>query len=71
MRCVVFIVCGGFKVSISDVTEFWSMVEEALRDPGSDWEVRCHDGELFRVPKQKVVDRKKSKEGRSTSILDK
>lgn len=50
-RCVVFIVCGGFKVSISNAVEFQRIVYNAQREPGSGWEVICDDGEIFRVPK--------------------
>jgi len=48
-RCVVFIVCGGFKVSLSDTEEFRSIVEHARCVPGTNWEVRCDDGEIFKA----------------------
>jgi len=53
-RCVVFIVCGGFKVSLSDTEEFRNIVGHARRAPGANWEVRCNDGEIFKVPKRDV-----------------
>lgn len=58
LRCVVFIVCGGFKVSISDAIEFQTVVDEAQRDSGPGWEVRCDDGELLRVPVREIVESK-------------
>ncbi|EKM82988.1 hypothetical protein AGABI1DRAFT_69092 [Agaricus bisporus var. burnettii JB137-S8] len=51
-RCVVFIVCGGFKVSLSDAIEFRDIVENDKSDASADWEVLCPDGQLLRVPKQ-------------------
>ncbi len=55
-RSVVFIVCGGFKVSISEASEFQRIVDEDLKSPDSHWHVRCNDGELFQVRKKAVVD---------------
>jgi L-serine/L-threonine ammonia-lyase len=51
-RCVVFIVCGGFKVSLSDAIEFREIVEKDKNDASGDWEVLCPDGERLRVPKK-------------------
>jgi len=48
-RCVVFIVCGGFKVSLLDTEEYRNIVGRARRTPGSSCEVRCDDGEIFKV----------------------
>jgi L-serine/L-threonine ammonia-lyase len=50
-RCLVFIVCGGFKVSINDATEFQTLLDEDPKTPGLFWQVCCPDGELFEVPK--------------------
>lgn len=58
MRNVVFIVCGGFKVSIADAAEFQSIVDEDSRSLGSYWQVRSDDGELFQFPKRAGVNSK-------------
>jgi len=58
MRCVVFIVCGGFKVSTSDVMEFQKIIEEDLENPESCWQVQCDDGKVYKVPKQTAVNSK-------------
>lgn len=51
-RCVVFIVCGGFKVSLSDAVEFREIVEKDMNGASTEWEVLCPDGERLQVPKQ-------------------
>lgn len=50
-HCVVFIVCGGFKVSLLDTGEFQNIIGNARREPGTSWEVRCDNGEIFQVPR--------------------
>ncbi|KXN82538.1 L-serine dehydratase/L-threonine deaminase [Leucoagaricus sp. SymC.cos] len=50
-RCVVFVVCGGFKVSISDAVEFRTIVDEVQHNSSVAWEVRCDDGEILQIPK--------------------
>lgn len=52
-----FIVCGGFKVSLSDATEFQSIVENMRV---ANRQVLCHDGELFQVPETVIVDGKRN-----------
>ena len=46
-RTVVYIVCGGFKISLSELAEFKTIVEA---DKASDWKVKCN-GEDWNVPK--------------------
>ncbi len=53
-RCVVFIVCGGFKVSLLDTGEFQNIIGNARREPGTSWEVRCDNGEIFQVPRWRL-----------------
>ena len=52
-RPVVFIVCGGFKVTLEDMAEYRSLVEADLKDgegTGGCWDVLC-DGETWKVEK--------------------
>ncbi|RDB23982.1 Serine dehydratase-like [Hypsizygus marmoreus] len=49
-RTVVFIVCGGFKVSLEDVAGFRRLVNEDV-DKGGVWNVLCNDGDTFSVEK--------------------
>lgn len=50
-KTVVFVVCGGFKVSLDDMVEYRQLVEADLESGGVDyWEVLC-DGERWRVDK--------------------
>ncbi|KAJ3522750.1 hypothetical protein NM688_g8829 [Phlebia brevispora] len=46
-RTVVYIVCGGFKVSLAELEEFRKLVEADLSDA---WEVLCN-GERWSIPK--------------------
>ncbi|KDQ59473.1 hypothetical protein JAAARDRAFT_33046 [Jaapia argillacea MUCL 33604] len=48
-RTLVFIVCGGFKISMSEMVEYRQIVEENLKK-GKAWEVLC-DGETWTVQK--------------------
>lgn len=50
-RTVVFIVCGGFKISLDDVAKFQEMLDEDLRDNRVGWEVLCGDGRKINVNK--------------------
>jgi len=43
---VLFIVCGGFKVSMDEMVEYGRLAETA----GDEWEILC-DGEKVRVGK--------------------
>lgn len=45
-RTVLFIVCGGFKVSLDDMMEYRRLADI----PGDEWEILC-DGEHVRIPK--------------------
>ncbi|KAF8633703.1 hypothetical protein AX17_004361 [Amanita inopinata Kibby_2008] len=49
-RVVVFIVCGGFKVSMEDVVEFRDYLE-SLKGVHGGFKVKCDDGQLFEVDK--------------------
>ena len=46
-RNVVFIVCGGFKVSLEEMSEYQALLDADLHQ---DWEVFC-DGERWHVGK--------------------
>lgn len=47
-RNVIFIVCGGFKVSIAELMEY---AKTAAADKVPEWEVLCN-GEQWGIPKQ-------------------
>ncbi|KAF4576879.1 hypothetical protein EYR40_001128 [Pleurotus pulmonarius] len=49
-KSVVFIVCGGFKVSLSDMTEYRDIVDEDLKAEAGSWDVFC-DGDVIKVDK--------------------
>lgn len=46
-RCVVFIVCGGFKTSLEEMKEFREVVSEST----DRWEVVYDDGVTIAVPR--------------------
>lgn len=51
-RVVVFVVCGGFKISLEELGEYAQVVKDDIdRDPGGAWEVICEDGDRLKVPK--------------------
>ncbi|KAF8655861.1 hypothetical protein AX16_002944 [Volvariella volvacea WC 439] len=50
-RVVVFIVCGGFKISVSDIEEYRKLVERNIQEGGTTWGVLCDDGTVFPVDK--------------------
>lgn len=47
-RTVVYIVCGGFKVSLAELAEYKSIVEA---DKAPEWDVLCN-GERWSISKQ-------------------
>jgi len=49
-RTVVFIVCGGFKISLDDVLEYRKLVDEEVAHGGA-WKVLLDDGDIFEVEK--------------------
>ncbi|KAJ7581119.1 tryptophan synthase beta subunit-like PLP-dependent enzyme [Mycena floridula] len=49
-RTVVFVVCGGFKVSFEDIIEYKRLMEEDMARSDS-WAVIWGDGNVCRVPK--------------------
>ena len=49
-KTVVFIVCGGFKISLKEVEEYRAIVQRELESGKSDWECACN-GERWDVPK--------------------
>lgn len=50
-KTVVFIVCGGFKISLDVMAEYQQLVDADLESGGVDyWEVLC-DGECWHVEK--------------------
>lgn len=50
-RTVVFIVCGGFKISLDDAVDYRRIVEEDIKANGEFWGVLCDDGKVFQVEK--------------------
>lgn len=48
---VVFIVCGGFKVSLDDAAEYRRIVDQDKESRGQVWDVFCDDGKPFQVVK--------------------
>lgn len=49
-RVVVFIVCGGFRISLNDLVEYESIVKKELSSGSDGWDVVCN-GEKVQVPK--------------------
>lgn len=49
LRTVVFIVCGGFKVSLEEMVEYRDIVNADVRS-GGHWEVLCN-GERWVIDK--------------------
>lgn len=47
-RTVVFIICGGFKISLEEVAEYKKLVDEDLLAGNGTWDVHC-GGEIFKV----------------------
>lgn len=50
-RTVVFIVCGGFKVSVSEANEYQEMLNSEPGGNGEAWSVKLDDGGLFTFDK--------------------
>ena len=50
-RTVVFIVCGGFKISLDDVAIYRDIVDKDVRDNGDSWEVLRNGGKKLKVEK--------------------
>ena len=46
---IVFIVCGGFKISLDDMEEYRRIVAADLA-AGGDWDIACN-GETFAISK--------------------
>ncbi|KAF8627898.1 hypothetical protein AX15_004192 [Amanita polypyramis BW_CC] len=46
---VVFVVCGGFKVSTADLSEFKNCLEDARAKTNGNWGVKYDDGQLLTV----------------------
>ena len=49
-KTIVFIVCGGFKISLKEMEEYRVVVQQELEAGKDDWECAC-DGERWYVPK--------------------
>lgn len=49
-KTIVFIVCGGFKISLKEMEEYRTVVQQELEAGKNDWECAC-DGERWHVPK--------------------
>jgi L-serine/L-threonine ammonia-lyase len=47
---VVFIVCGGFKISLDEMEEYRKIVSASLKNGDNNWEVIC-DGKRLPVAK--------------------
>ena len=54
-RVVVFIVCGGFKISVQDIAEYRKDVQEYPGASQEPWSVKYDDGSLFSFPKQELA----------------
>jgi len=50
-RLVVFIVCGGFKVSVEEVAGYKEELEREPKASDDVWEVKYDDGSLFSFAK--------------------
>ena len=50
LKTVVFIVCGGFKISLKEIAEYRMVAQRELEAGRSDWECAC-DGERWNIPK--------------------
>ena len=46
-RTVVFIVCGGFKVSLKEAAEYQQQCDSKPKGAGETWTVKHDDGSLF------------------------
>jgi len=49
-KTIVFIVCGGFKISLKEMEEYRMVVQRELEVGKDDWECGCN-GERWYVPK--------------------
>jgi len=49
-KIVVFIVCGGFKISLKEIEEYRTIVQRELEAGKYDWECGCN-GERWNIPK--------------------
>lgn len=47
-RTVVFIVCGGFKIAMSEMLEYQALVADRSRKEADHWEVYCN-GEQWSI----------------------
>jgi len=52
-KIAVFVICGGFKISLEEMAEYHRLVETDLKQGSGHWEVMC-DGERWLVDKQTV-----------------
>ncbi|KAF6764897.1 tryptophan synthase beta subunit-like PLP-dependent enzyme [Ephemerocybe angulata] len=50
-RTVVFVVCGGFKISLSEAGEYQNLLNTEPRGNGETWTVKYDDGSLFEFEK--------------------
>ena len=50
-RTIVFIVCGGFKITLDDIATYQSVVNKDVEQGDGWWEVLCHDDHKFKVEK--------------------
>ena len=48
-KTVIFVVCGGVKVSLADMAEYRTMVGDVLKAPNYEWDVRF-DGQHWKIP---------------------
>lgn len=49
-KTVVFIVCGGFKISLEELAEYKTIIDLELRVGGPTWQTLL-DGEVLDLPK--------------------
>lgn len=55
-KTVVFIVCGGFKISLKEIEEYQTIVQRELGAGKNDWEC-AYNGERWNVPKAASSER--------------
>ena len=52
---VVFVVCGGFKISVGDLHNFRNCLEDSMVKGSNSWTVKYDDGQVSEITKQHLV----------------
>lgn len=55
-KTIVFIVCGGIKISLKEIEEYRTIVQRELEAGRNDWECACN-GERWNVSKTTPSER--------------